>query len=102
MTTTNHSTLTDYEDAEQAHILAYPPQTLYFTVQGVVLTGPDQGRDIGNVTQRIITDHIQAGRTVGFQLGSARPWWRLWRSTETMTVTVLEAFGQAFDDGGSA
>ena len=101
--TTNHSILAAFEDAEQAHALAHPPMTLYFTEQGLILNGSDRGQDIGEVAQRIITDHITAGRTVGFQPGTARPWWRLWRLTETMTVTVTvqaEGFGQAFDDGG--
>ena len=89
MTTTDHRTLTAYEDAEQAHILSWPPVTLYFAVQGLILTGPDRGRDIGDVTQRLITEHIREGRTAGYQLGTARPWWRLWRETETMTVSVL-------------
>ena len=103
--TTDHSILAAFEDAEQAHALAHPPMTLYFTEQGLILRGSDRGQDIGEVTQRIITDHITdhitAGRTVGFQPGTARPWWRLWRLTETMTVTVqAEGFGQDFDDGG--
>ena len=89
MTTTDHRTLSAYEDAEQAHILAHPDVTLYFSIQGLILTGPDRGRDIGDVTQRLITEHIDAGRTAGYLLGTARPWWRLWRETETMTVTVL-------------
>ena len=102
MTTTDHRTLTAFEDAEQAHILAHPPVTLYFTVQGLILTGPDRGRDIGDVAQRLITDHVEAGRNACFKLGTARPWWRLWQETETMTVTVLgEGFRQAFDDGGA-
>ena len=77
------------KDAEQAHALSWPPVVLYFTVQGLILNGPNRGRDIGDVTQRIIMEHIDAGRTAGYQLGTARPWWRLWRETETMTVTVL-------------
>ena len=101
MTTTDHRTLSAFEDAKQARILAHPPVTLYFTIQGVILTGPDRGQDIGDVTQRLITQHIEAGREVGYQLGTARPWWRLWRETETMTVTVLgEGFEQSYDDGG--
>ena len=99
--TTNHSILTAFEDAEQAHALAHPPMTLYFSEQGLILRGLDRGQDIGEVTQRTITDHIRAGRTIGFQLGTARPWWRWWRQTETMTVTVqAEGFGQDFCDGG--
>ena len=103
MTTTDHRVaLRAYEDAEQAHALSWPPVTLYFTVQGLILTGPDRGRDIGDVAQRLITDHVEAGRNACFKLGTARPWWRLWRETETMTVTVLEeGFRQAFDDGGA-
>ena len=99
--TTNHSILAAFEDAEQAHILSHPPQVLHFTLQGVILTGPDRGRDIGDVAQRIVLEHGQTGREVGFSLGTARPWWRMWRLTETMTVTVqAEGFGQDFDDGG--
>ena len=102
MTTTDHRTRSAYEDAEQARILAHPPVTLYFTEQGLVLRGSDRGQDIGDVTQRLITEHIKAGREADYQLGTARPWWRLWRETETMTVSVLgEGFGQAFDDGGA-
>ena len=95
--TTNHSILAAFEDAEQAHTLAHPPQVLHFTLQGVILTGPDRGRDIGDVTQRIVTE----GRYLAFRLRRSRPWWRFWQLTETMTVTVQAAgFGQDFDDGG--
>ena len=101
MTTINHRTRSAYEDAEQARILAHPPVTLHFTRSNVVLNGPDRGQHIGLATARLITEHIKAGREVGYQLGTARPWWRLWRETETMTVTVLAGFGQDFDDGGA-
>ena len=95
--TTNHSILAAFEDAEQAHILSHPDIVLHFTLQGVILTGPDRGRDIGDVTQRIVME----GRYLAFRLRRSRPWWRLWRLTETMTVTVqAEGFGQDFDDGG--
>ena len=100
--TTNHSILAAFEDAEQAHILSHPHVVLHFTLQGVILNGSNRGRDIGDVAQRIVLDHTRAERDLTFSLGTARPWWRLWRLTETMTVTVqAEGFGQAFDDGGS-
>ena len=89
MITVNHRTLAAFEDAEQAHALTWPPVVLYFTLQGLILTGPDRGRDIGDVAQRIVLSHTQAGRDLSFRLGTARPWWRLWRKTETMTVSVL-------------
>ena len=39
--TTIHSILAAFEDAEQAHILSHPDIVLHYTIQGVVLTGPD-------------------------------------------------------------
>ena len=99
MTTTDHRTLSAFEDAEQARILAHPPVTLYFSRSNVVLNGPDRGQDIGEVTQRIELNLALAGRAFYVNYGLARPWWRLWRKTMTMTVTVLAGFEQDFDAG---
>ena len=84
----NGSSRAFFEDAEQASVLRWPSVKFYFDRRGVVLNGPHRGADVGEATQRVMEMHDRGGRDVTWMLSVARPWWRLWQSTQTLTVTV--------------
>ena len=102
MTTTDHRTLGAYEDAEQAHALSWPDVTLYLD-EDRVLIGPHRGRDVWKTLEQIVWGHIDAGREASWEPVTLRPWWRLWRPTRAIRITVRAmagGFEQAYDDGG--
>lgn len=84
----NGSSRAFFEDAEQASVLRWPSVKFFFDRFGVVLKGPHRGEDIGAATQEVMSGHLQGGRDVSWTLSLARPWWRLWQATQTITVTV--------------
>ena len=105
MTTTDHRTLTAFEDAEQAHALSWPPVTLYYDDALRILRGPKRGRPLEELRWPLIFERRLAGWDVSERRITLRPWWRLWRPTRAIRITVRAmagGFEQDFDDGGSA
>ena len=101
--TTDHRTLSAFEDAEQAHALSWPDVTLYSGKRDEVLRGPYQGMHVATAVMRCATPHLDAGRDVVTAYLTLRPWWRLWRPTRAIRITVRAmagGFEQDFCDGG--
>ena len=99
------STLTAFEDAEQAHQLTWPDVTLAHDDAGIILAGPLKGQAVQQIIESLITPHLDAGRDAVTTYTTLRPWWRLWTATRAIRISVrpqeFTGFEQAFDDGGS-
>lgn len=81
--------LQTYEDAEQARTLAHPPVVLpYDSDTGLVISGPWAGSDVDALAEAMIRGHLHAGQSVVYSLGFRRPWWRLWKRTPVVQITV--------------
>ena len=99
-TTTNHRTLSAFKNAGQAHALQWPPVVLYLCKQP---TGPYQGQEAADALRQILDSHLGAARSVVISDVTLRPWWRLWRPTRAIRITVRAmagGFEQDFCDGG--
>ena len=82
--------LSTFKDAEQASTLADPPIVLpYDSDTGLVISGPWAGSDVDALAEAMIRGHLHAGQSVVYSLGFRRLWWRFWRRTLVVQITVL-------------
>lgn len=81
---------------EQASTLAHPPVGLPFDLStGLITSGPFQGQDVEEVSAHIAMGHVMAGRSVSRTVEVRRSWWRFWRQTSVMHISVISGRGKA-------
>ena len=81
--------LAAYEDIWQPRMPAHPVIVLpYDSSTGLVISGPWAGSDVNALAEAMIRGHLHAGQSVAYSLGFRRLWWRLWKRTPVVQITV--------------
>lgn len=81
-------------------LVSPPPVSLYFDERDRILRGVFAGRSVDEVAQQILEGYRAADRQVRVRRAFAWPWWRLWKATRVLTLTVYpQVFEDDLDDG---